>query len=181
MFLSSISIKRPIMISMFLIAFVVFGALAYFGLTLNMMPDVDIPVVTVQTVYPGAGPNEIEIQVTKKIEDAVSTVSKIDLIRSFSMEGVSMVIIQFDLDKDVDIGNQEVKDKVNAIINTLPRDAELPVVVKFDIGAKSLAVINCNLSIRFNSFLSIWGFDFSSCNSLSLKNSKSSMQLSRAY
>ena len=69
MFLSNISIKRPIMISMFLIAFVVFGALAYFGLTLNMMPDVDIPVVTVQTIYPGAGPNEMEIQVTKKIEE----------------------------------------------------------------------------------------------------------------
>ena len=150
MFLSSISIKRPIMISMFLIAFVVFGALAYFGLTLNMMPDVEIPVVTVQTVYPGAGPNEMEIQVTKKIEDAVSTVSKIDFIRSFSMEGVSYVIIQFDLDKDVDIGNQEVKDKVNTILNELPRDAELPVITKFDISAFPVLdiVLTGDMSVR---------------------------------
>jgi len=150
MFLSSISIKRPIMISMFLIAFVVFGALAYFGLTLNMMPDVDIPVVTVQTIYPGAGPNEMEIQVTKKIEDAVSTVSKIDFIRSFSMEGVSYVIIQFDLDKDVDIGNQEVKDKVNTILNSLPRDAELPVISKFDVSAFPVLdiVLTGNMDVR---------------------------------
>jgi HAE1 family hydrophobic/amphiphilic exporter-1 len=107
-------------------------------------------VVTVQTIYPGAGPNEIEIQVTKKIEDAVSTVSKIDFIRSFSMEGVSYVIIQFDLDKDVDIGNQEVKDKVNTIINELPRDAELPVISKFDISAFPILdiVLTGDMSVR---------------------------------
>jgi len=150
MFLSSISIKRPIMVSMFLVAFVVFGALAYFSLTLNLMPDVEFPVVTVQTVYPGAGPAEIEIQVTKKIEDAVSTVSKIDYIRSFSMEGVSYVIIQFDLDKDVDIGNQEVKDNVNTILNELPRDAELPVITKFDISAFPVLdiVLTGDMSVR---------------------------------
>ena len=135
MFLSTLSIKRPIMVSMFLIAFVVFGAMAYFGLNLNLMPDVELPFVTIQTVYPGAGPKEIEIQITKKIEDAVSTVSQIDNIRSFSMEGVSIVIMKFDLDKDGDIANQEVKDKVNVILNDLPRDAKLPIVEKFDMGA----------------------------------------------
>jgi HAE1 family hydrophobic/amphiphilic exporter-1 len=130
MFLSTMSIKRPIMVSMFLIAFVVFGAMAYFGLNLNLMPDVELPFVTIQTVYPGAGPKEIEIQITKKIEDAVSTVSKM-----FSMEGVSIVIMKFDLDKDGDIANQEAKDKVNGILNDLPRDAKLPIVEKFDMGA----------------------------------------------
>jgi HAE1 family hydrophobic/amphiphilic exporter-1 len=150
MFLSSISINRPIMVSMFLIAFVVFGALAYFGLTLNLMPDVEIPVVTIQTVYAGAGPSEIEVLVTKKIEDAVSTVSKIDFIRSYSMEGVSYVIVQFDLDKDVDIGNQEVKDKVNAIRNEFPRDAELPVISKVDISAFPILdiVLTGEMSVR---------------------------------
>ncbi len=123
------------MVSMFLIAFVVFGALAYFGLTLNLMPDVEFPYVTVQIIYPGAGPREIEIQISKKIEDAVSTISQIDFIQSYSMEGVSFVIMRFELDKDVDIANQEVKDKVNAILNELPRDAELPVIEKFDISS----------------------------------------------
>ena len=99
------------------------------------MPDVDFPFVTVQTIYPGAGPKEIEIQITKKVEDAVSTVSKIDFIRSFSMEGVSYVIIRFDLDKDGDIANQEVKDKVSGILNEFPRDAQRPVIEKFDMAA----------------------------------------------
>ncbi len=138
MFLSSLSIKRPILVSMGLIVFLIFGGLAYFTLTLNLMPDVEIGYVTVQTIYPGAGPKEIESQVTKKIEDAVATISKIDEMRSFSMEGVSFVIIKFDLGKNADIANQEVKDKVNAILSQLPRDTKLPVVQKFDISAKPI-------------------------------------------
>ena len=121
--------------TMFLSVFVLFGALAYFGLNLALMPEVDIPVVTVQTIYPGAGPQEIETQVTKKIEDAVSTISEIDKLISYSLEGVSIVQIQFELTKDVDIANQEAKDKVDAIIANLPGDAEPPVIQKFEMGA----------------------------------------------
>ncbi len=135
MFLSTLSIKRPIMVSMGLLAFLVFGILAYFSLTLNMMPEVEFGVVTVQTIYPGAGPKEIEMQISKKIEDAVATISKIDVLQSYSMEGVSFVNIQFEIGKDPDIANQEVKDKVSAILNELPQDAELPIVQKFDIGS----------------------------------------------
>jgi len=133
MFLSDLSIKRPIMISMVLLVFLLFGGLAYFTLNLNLMPDIEIPFITIQTVYPGAGPEEIETLVTKKLEDAVSTVSQIKYVRSYSMEGGSILIIRFELDKDVDIANQEVKDKVGAIANELPKDAETPVIEKFDI------------------------------------------------
>lgn len=135
MFLADISIKRPVMVTMGLLVFILFGVLAYFGLTLDLMPQVDIPVITVQTIYPGAGPKEIENQVTKKIEDAVATISKLDYIQSYSMEGVSYVIIRFKLGKDIDIANQEIKDKVNAILNQLPADIQLPVVEKFDVSA----------------------------------------------
>jgi len=138
MFLSSLSIKRPVMVSMGLLVFLVFGSLAYFGLSLNMMPDVEIGFVTVQTVYPGAGPQETETQITKRIEDVVATISKIDFIRSFSMENASFVMIKFDLGKDVDIATQEVKDKVNSILSDLPEDAKLPVVQKFDMSAESI-------------------------------------------
>lgn len=129
------AVNRPIMMSMIIIVFVLFGGLAYFGITLNLTPDVEIPFVTVQTVYPGAGPKEIETQITKKIEDAVSTISKIKVIDSYSLEGVSIVIIQFELDKDIDIANQEVKDKVDAILSHLPKDAELPLIQKVDLQA----------------------------------------------
>ncbi len=119
--------------SMFLIVFLLFGALAFYGMSLDLMPNIDIPYVTVQTVYAGAGPKEIETQITKKIEDEISTISKIEKITSYSMEGLSFVIIEFKLDKDVDVANQEVKDKVDAIINDLPDDADLPVIEKINL------------------------------------------------
>jgi len=141
MFLSDLSIKRPILISMVLLVFVLFGILAYFGLNLNLVPDADFPMVTVQTVYPGAGPREMETQVSKRIEDAVSTISKIEEIVSYSMESVSYVLITFDLDKDIDIASQEVKEKVDGIVGDLPDDAEAPIIQKFDINAMPIVEI----------------------------------------
>ncbi|MFH1313908.1 MAG: efflux RND transporter permease subunit [Candidatus Eisenbacteria bacterium] len=135
MFLSDLSIKRPVLISMVLVVFVLFGALAYFSLNLNLVPEAEFPFITVQTIYPGAGPREIETQVSKRIEDAVSTISKIQEIVSYSMEGVSYVTIMFDLGKDIDIANQEVKDKVDGILSFLPDNSEPPIIQKFDIGA----------------------------------------------
>lgn len=129
------SVNRPIMMSMIIIVFVLFGALAFFGINLNLTPEVEIPYVTISTVYPGAGPKEIETQITKKLEDAVSTISKIKVIDSYSLEGVSIIIIQFELSKDIDIANQEVKDKIDAILSQLPSDAELPIVQKVDLQA----------------------------------------------
>jgi HAE1 family hydrophobic/amphiphilic exporter-1 len=120
---------------MVLLVFVLFGILAYFGLNLNLVPDAEFPVITVQTIYPGAGPREMETQVSKRVEDAVSTISKIDEIVSYSMEGMSYVAITFDLDKDIDIASQEVKDKVDGVAGDLPNNAEAPIIQKFDINA----------------------------------------------
>lgn len=133
--IAQISVNRPIMMSMLIIVFVLFGGLAYFNLTLNQMPDVQIPYITISTVYPGAGPKEIETQVTKKIEDAVSTISKIKVMDSYSLEGVSIIILQFEIGKDVDIANQETKDKVDAILSQLPTDVERPIIQKVDLQA----------------------------------------------
>ncbi|MCL2063434.1 MAG: efflux RND transporter permease subunit [Candidatus Cloacimonetes bacterium] len=136
MFLAKLSVKRPLMITMMILVFVVFGGLAYFTLPLNLTPDISLPFVSIQTVYSGAGPEEIELQVTKRIEDAVSTISHIDYIESYSMDNFSFVMISFASGKNVDIANQEVKDAVDAIINTLPANAERPIVGKFDINAQ---------------------------------------------
>ncbi len=135
MFLSKLSIERPVMVTMGLLVFVVFGLLAYIGMPLNLMPDVQLPYVVVQTVYPGAGPNEVESQITERVEEAVATVSQIDYIQSYSMESVSIVMIAFEMGKDVDIANQEVKDKVDGIIRDFPDNTEAPVVQKRDITA----------------------------------------------
>lgn len=155
MFLSETSIKRPVLTTVVTLGLVMMGLLAYFGLPLNTMPEVTIPVITVQVVYPGAGPEEIETNITKKIEDEVSTVSGLDFIESMVMSNVNMTIIRFDMDKDIDVANQEVKDKIDAIISEFPDDAEAPVVMKFDINAEP---------ILFLSFISTMspkdGFDY---------------------
>ena len=150
MFLSKLSINRPVMITMVILVFIVFGFLAYLSLPLNLMPVAAIPYVTVQTIYPGAGPQEIETQISKPIEDVISTVSRIDFMRSYSMDNVSYVIIAFDLGKDPNVASQEVKDKVDAIINQLPSDAERPSVQKLDITSTPIMdlVLSGDLSGR---------------------------------
>jgi len=126
------------MITMIILVFIVFGLLAYFSLPLNLMPDVEFPFVTVQAIYPGAGPLEIESQVVKKIEDAISTISRIDYIESYAVENFGFVLIRFELGKDVNIASQEVKDKIEAIKNNLPSDAESPVISRFDVNASPI-------------------------------------------
>lgn len=134
MFLSDLSIKRPVMMSMILVAFLLFGFIGYNDLPLTLMPDFNLPVVTVQTTYAGASPLETESQITKKIEDEVSAISLVDQIISYSMENVSVVMLQFDFGKDEDIALQEVKDKVDRILNELPDGANRPIIQKVDIS-----------------------------------------------
>ncbi len=135
MFLANLSIKRPIMVTMGILVLIIFGYLGYTSMNVNNMPEVDIPYVTISTVYPGAGPKEIETQISKKIEDAVATVSEIKMLQSYSLDGVSIVMMEFDMGKDIDVANQEVKEKVDGILNDLPDDAELPIVQKVDLQA----------------------------------------------
>lgn len=135
MFLSDLSVKRPVLISMAVLVFVVFGALAWFALPLNLMPEVNLPFIVIQTVYPGAGPTEVETQVTKKIEDAIATVSLVDYTQSYSLENASIIMVAFKMKKNVDIANQEIKDKVDAILRELPDAIEKPVVMKLNMNA----------------------------------------------
>nr|MCU0332493.1 efflux RND transporter permease subunit [Ignavibacteriaceae bacterium] len=150
MFLAKVSINRPVLTTVGIVIFLIFGLIAYFRLNLNLQPDVEIPYVTVQTIYPGAGPKEIETLITKRIEDAVSTISQIERIESYSLDGVSIIIIEFQLGKDVNVANQETKDKVDEILNDIPPDAEKPIVQKIDIRLFPVVdvVLSGNLSPR---------------------------------
>ncbi len=138
MFLAKISINRPIMVTMGILVLMIFGALAFTTLNLNRTPEVDIPFITIKTIYPGAGPKEIETQISKKIEDAVATVSEIKRIESYSLDAVSIVMIEFNLSKNVDVASQEVKDKIDVIINELPDGAEDPITEKFDFASEPI-------------------------------------------
>jgi len=120
---------------MVLIALLLFGVLGFKNLPLNLMPDAKLPYVTIQTVYAGASPEQIESLITKKIEDEVSSIGLLDSIQSYSLNSVSIIMLVFDLDKDPDIALQDTKEKVDAIINTLPADANAPIISKIDITA----------------------------------------------
>ncbi len=140
-FLSDISIKRPVLIAMVMIGLLLFGVLGFMNLPLNLMPDVEIPYITIQTIYPGAAPEQIEDLITKKIEDEVSQISLLKTITSYSLNSASIIILEFDLDKDNDIALQDVKEKIDAIKNDLPDSAQDPVASKIDISASPVMEI----------------------------------------
>ncbi len=148
MFIAKMSIERPVLTTMIILLFVIFGIIGYFALNINLQPDVEIPYVTISTIYPGAGPKEIETLISKRIEDAVSTITQIEMMQSYSLDGVSIVVIQFKMGKSIDVANQEVKDKIDAIVNDLPTDAKLPVVQKVDFRA--FAIVDLVLSGDMN-------------------------------
>lgn len=141
MILADVCVRRPVFATMLVGVLVVAGWFSYQSLTLELMPKVEMPVVTVTTTLPGAGPEEIEAQVTKVIEEAINTVSGIDELRSVTREGISQIIVQFLLEKDLGIAAQEVRDKVGTILAELPEDADPPVVEKFDIDATPISTI----------------------------------------
>jgi len=133
--LAEICVKRPVFATMLILSFVVVGAFSFFSLGVDLFPEVDFPTITITTVNPGASPVEIETEVTEKIEEVANTVSGIDELRSTSLEGVSRVFVQFQLDKDVNIASQEIENKIQTAIPNLPDTAEQPTVLKLDSGA----------------------------------------------
>jgi HAE1 family hydrophobic/amphiphilic exporter-1 len=135
MFLPDFCIKRPVAATMMVVALVVFGIIGLIRLSISLYPDVDFPVVTVTTIWENARPEEVDNEITDELEDAVAGVSGVKHITSRSLQGLSRIIIEFELDKDVDVGAQEVRDKVSARLYDLPDDAEVPVVDKLDINA----------------------------------------------
>lgn len=136
--LAEICIKRPVFATMLIMALTVMGAAAYLTLGVDFFPKIDLPFVTVTTTLRGASPEEVESQVTKRIEEAVNQISGIDTLRSISNEGISIVTVGFVLEKDGDIGAQEVRDKINTILADLPEDADPPVVDKLATDASPI-------------------------------------------
>ncbi len=130
--LAEISIRRPVFASMLVLGLVVIGATGYSKLGVDRFPSVDLPTVSVRTVLRGASPEEIETEVSQKIEEAVNTVEGLNELRSISSAGASIVIATFGLDRDVDDAAQDVRDRVSRILTDLPRDVDPPIVAKFD-------------------------------------------------
>jgi HAE1 family hydrophobic/amphiphilic exporter-1 len=143
-FFARLAVRRPVLTTMLVAILVFMGAFSYFNLGVDLTPEIEFPVVTVTTVYPGASPEDVELQVTEPVEDAISTLADLESLTSFSRENVSVVVIEFDYDVDADLAAIDVKDKVDGIRATLPQDVEAPTIQKVDI--RSMPIMDLALS-----------------------------------
>ncbi|HST60643.1 MAG TPA: efflux RND transporter permease subunit, partial [Longimicrobium sp.] len=148
--LSGVAVRRPVFTTMMMFGLIVLGIFGFRRLPIDEFPDVDIPVVAVQTVYPGASPETIEREVTRRLEEAFNTVEGVDRITSNSLEGVSSVVVEFDLGRDGDLASQDIRARIDGVRRDLPTEIEAPVVQKFDPSAQpilSLALSSSTLSV----------------------------------
>ena len=130
--LARLCVRRPVFASVLVIALVVVGGVGYTRLGVDRYPRVDFPTVAVVTRLAGAAPEEVETEVTDKIEESINTIAGIDDLQSVSAEGISQIFVTFILEKNVDVAAQEVRDKVNRVLAELPRDIDQPIVEKLD-------------------------------------------------
>ncbi|HKP36592.1 MAG TPA: efflux RND transporter permease subunit, partial [Pyrinomonadaceae bacterium] len=133
--LAEICVRRPVFATMLILSITVVGVFSFRSLGVDLFPKIDLPTITVTVINPGASPQEVETEITDKVEGAVNTISGIDELRSTSVEGVSQVFISFVLEKNADVAAQEVRNKVDLITNDLPETAESPIVQKLDTDA----------------------------------------------
>jgi HAE1 family hydrophobic/amphiphilic exporter-1 len=139
--LAEICVRRPVFAVMLILALTVVGWFSYLSLGVDLFPKIDLPTITVTVVNPGASPQEIETEITDKIEAAVNTISGIDELRSVSVEGVSQIFVTFQLEKNGDVANQEVRAKVDLVVPNLPETAKEPTVQKLDQDAAAVVQI----------------------------------------
>jgi hydrophobic/amphiphilic exporter-1 (mainly G- bacteria), HAE1 family len=130
--LAALCVKRPVFATVLILSLTVIGVFSFTRLGVDRFPKIDFPTITVTTLQPGAAPEQIETEITDKIEEAVNTISGIDDLRSVSSEGISQVIVSFILEKDTDVAAQEVRDKVNGVLPRLPKTIQQPRVDKMD-------------------------------------------------
>jgi hydrophobic/amphiphilic exporter-1 (mainly G- bacteria), HAE1 family len=139
--LASLCIRQPVFTWVLMLVFIVIGVFGYSSLGVDQFPKIDFPAIVVTTTENGAAPEEIETELTDKIEGAVNTISGIDELRSTSSQGVSLVIITFNLDKDPDVAAQDVRDHINNVLPDLPKGIDQPVVSKVDPDASPILYV----------------------------------------
>ena len=138
MFLSNLSIQRPVLATMAIVALVALGLFSYRRLSVDLWPEVEFPFVTISTTYPGASPEAVEREVTKEIEEAVNSVEGVKKVFSYSNEGFSQVFIEFRLQTHIMDAMADVRSKMDAIRQDLPKDIDPPVIARFDPGAEPI-------------------------------------------
>jgi hydrophobic/amphiphilic exporter-1 (mainly G- bacteria), HAE1 family len=139
--LAALCVKRPVFAWVLVLSLTVIGLYAFGQLGVDRFPNVDVPTISVTTRLPGAAPEQIETEVTDKIEEAVNTISSIDTLTSTSSESISQVVVSFKLEKNADVAAQEVRDRVNRVMPQLPRTVLQPTVEKLDFTAAPVITV----------------------------------------
>lgn len=135
MFLSDLSIRKPVFATMMIAALLLFGIISRLRMGVALYPDVDFPNVSISTTLQGASPEVIETELTDPIEDAISSVEGIKHISSSSFQGASQIRVEFDLERDIDTAAQDIRDKISLANRYLPKDIDPPVINKVDMSA----------------------------------------------
>ena len=148
MTLSDLSIKRPVLTSVFAIAIVIFGFVAFTSLGVREYPSVDPPIITVRTDYPGANAQIMETQITEPLEEAINRVDGIRRISSISSTGRSTITVEFELSRNLDNAANDVRDRVAQAVRNLPPDADPPIVAKADADAQTILTITLSSANR---------------------------------
>ena len=132
MWITRVSVNNPVFATMMMVALMVLGAFSYQRLSVDQMPNVDIPIAVVGTPYPGASAEAVEQEITRRVEDAINTIQGVKTIRSFSREGFSNVVAEFHLHIDAKAAVQDVRDKVAQVRRSFNRDVGEPTVLRAD-------------------------------------------------
>jgi HAE1 family hydrophobic/amphiphilic exporter-1 len=138
MSLPGLSVRRPVAMCCLIIGLTLLGVNAYRKMGLEFLPKVDVPYATVVTIYPGGSPQEIETDIAKRIEDAVVSIDGLKHVTSSCMENVCQTLLEFNLEVDVDLAANDVREKLDLIINDFPEGTEKPKVLKFDVNAQPI-------------------------------------------
>src|SRR5512144_3158035 len=151
MFLSDLSIRRPVVATVMMLALVTLGVFSFRRLSIDLMPDVEIPVLSILTEFPGASPESVEREVSRKIEEAVNPIAGVKHVSSVSREGMSSIVVEFNLEVKINDVAQEARAKISSIRRELPDGMKEPVIQKLDFNALpviSLAVTSETLAPR---------------------------------
>lgn len=150
MFLTNLSLKRPVFATVTILALLAVGIISYFSLNINDYPEVEFPYVVVTVVQPGASPEQIETKIVTKLEEAMGQISGVKHINSTAREGVATVFAEFSLETEPEVAAQDVRDKIGTIRGDLPQDIEEPIIARFDPSAMPIAslAVTGDISMR---------------------------------
>ena len=146
-------LKRPVTTVLVVLCLIVFGLSSVLSSQLELIPEMDMPMLIISAVYPGASPDDVDQLVISKIEDEIGTLSGVDTITSMSSENYGLVIVQYDYDQDIDKAYDDLKKKMDGIKSDLPDDVDTPTIIEMDINSTAsitLAVNNDSVDNLYN-------------------------------